>query len=587
MGPPGPRTSLAGSFTRKYWRGGARVRAATIGVMSTIERVELVVGMEVHVELSTRTKVFSAAPSPACAEFDGSAPNTCIDATVLGLPGALPVLNERAVEMSMMVGLALGCQIAATTRWDRKGYFYPDLPKGYQISQYDLPVCFDGVMDVRPAGRDGFSVGIIRAHLEEDAGKLLHEAPGGGAIDFSIADYNRAGTALLEIVSQPDIRSADDAVEYCRALRNLCRFLGVSRGVLQKGHMRFEPNINTVLTFSDGRVVRTPIVEVKNLNSFAAVRDSILYEFRDQPGRYLREGREMGPGTKQTRGWDAAGQCTVLQREKEDAHDYRYFPDPDLLPVVIERSWVERVRGSLPEMPMARVERTMREYGLGAKESLALADERAVAEFFDVSVEGAVSRGVERAVAGKQVANVLLQSGAKRANERSDELRRARADAEAQGLETAERGDAGAGDGAGAGEGVLISELGISPGQVGELVALRVAGQIGSNSVDELFGLMCAGGDAGGAGGEGSAGGVEALARARGMIVERDDKAIDGWVRAAIEEQPKAAEDVRAGKDAAIGRLVGAAMKHAGGKGDAKVLRERLLAVLRGGGGDA
>ncbi len=583
MGPPGPRTSLAGSFTRKYWRGGALVRVATIGVMSTIERVELVVGMEVHVELSTRTKVFSAAPSPACAEFDSSAPNTCIDATVLGLPGALPVLNERAVEMSIMVGLALGCQIAGVSRWDRKGYFYPDLPKGYQISQYDLPLCFDGALDVRPAGREGFRVGIIRAHLEEDAGKLLHEAPGGGAIDFSIADYNRAGTALLEIVSQPDIRSAEDAVEYCRALRNVCRFLGVSRGVLQKGHMRFEPNINTVLTFSDGRVVRTPIVEVKNLNSFAAVRDSILYELREQPGRYLREGREMGPGTKQTRGWDAAGQQTVLQREKEDAHDYRYFPDPDLLPVVIERPWVERVRASLPEMPMARVERTMRQFGLGAKESLALADERAVAEFFDASVEGAVARGVERATAGKQVANVLLQSGAKRANERTDALRRARADAEMSGDLAAERDEA-AGEAAGS-EGVLISDLGITPAQVGEVVALRVAGLIGSNSVDELFGLLCVGED--GRSGVAASESVEAMARARGMIVERDDKAIDAWVRAAIDEQPKAAEDVRAGKDAAIGRLVGAAMKHAGGKGDAKVLRERLLAALRGGGASA
>ena len=290
--------------------------------MAEIAKVELVVGLEVHVELATRTKMFSRAPSIACAEFDSSEPNTCLDPVVLGLPGALPVINREAVEMSMRVGLALGCQIAPVTRWDRKSYFYPDMPKAYQISQYDLPLCFDGSVDLPtplpPDQQRGGQVqvdwdagtrpiGIIRAHLEEDAGKLLHEAPGGHAIDYSIVDLNRAGTPLLEIVTQPDFRTSDEVVLFCQMLRNICRFLGVTEGVLQKGHMRFEPNINCVLTLADGRLVRTPIVEVKNLNSYKAVRSAIEFELRDQPLRWRNDGREMGRGMKQTRGWDEAG----------------------------------------------------------------------------------------------------------------------------------------------------------------------------------------------------------------------------------------------------------------------------------------
>jgi len=235
--------------------------------MPEITAVKLVIGLEVHVELSCATKVFSRALSPAAAggTHEHAAPNTCIDPVVLGLPGALPVLNRRAVELSIQVGLALNCQIAELTRWDRKSYFYADMPKGYQISQYDRPLCFDGVLEVpRPLPADqqrGGSVavdhdalprriGIIRAHLEEDAGKLLHDAPGGGEIDHSILDLNRAGTALLEVVTQPDFETAEEVVVFCQTLRDICRFLGASEGVLQRGHMRFEPNINCHLTLS-------------------------------------------------------------------------------------------------------------------------------------------------------------------------------------------------------------------------------------------------------------------------------------------------------------------------------------------------
>jgi aspartyl-tRNA(Asn)/glutamyl-tRNA(Gln) amidotransferase subunit B len=528
--------------------------------MAVIAHVELVVGLEVHVELATRTKMFSGCPSPACREFDHrqSEPNSCIDPVVLALPGTLPVINRRAVELAMMAGLALGCRLAPRTRWDRKSYFYPDLPKGYQISQYDLPLCFDGSVDLpgAPRGPDGTPgpsrrIGIIRAHLEEDAGKLLHEAPGGRPIDHSIADYNRAGTPLLEIVTQPDFRTSDEAVAFCQHLRHLFRFLGLSEGVLQKGHMRFEPNINCLLTLDDGRLVRTPIVEVKNLNSFRSVRDAIEYERRRQPERWLRDGRAMGPGAKETRGWDEAAGRTVRQREKEDAHDYRYFPDPDLLPLDIAPEWVEAVRAALPEPPARRSERYIEDYALTAREAAALTEERAVSDLFERAVEVAVGMGVPATRAGRQAASLLLQSGARRANERT-------AARQAEQGQTAPP--------------VLISDLGLTPGALAGLVRLREGGAISAASADALFGRLCepAHRDRD----------PEALAREAGLIIERDQGALQAWVRAAIDEHPGAAEDVRLGKDQALGRLIGAAMKHARGRGDAQAIRRALLEAL-------
>ncbi len=514
--------------------------------MPAIASVRLKVGMEVHVELATRTKMFSRAPSPAHPDNDGAPPNTLIDPVVLALPGALPVMNRAAVEMAIMVGLALNCRIAGTTKWDRKSYFYPDLPKGYQISQYDLPLCFDGSVDLPPVDERGHEIpgetrriGIIRAHLEEDAGKLLHEAPGGAPIDFSIVDLNRAGTPLLEIVTQPDFDAADQVVAFARWLRNLCRFLGVSEGVMQKGHIRFEPNINTILTLDDGRTVATPVVEIKNLNSFKAVKGAIEYELADQPRRWQQDGKVMGAGMKVTRGWDDVRAVTVVQREKEDAHDYRYFPDPDLVPVTVSDEWRERVRAMIPELPDARRRRYIDEYGLDPKEAAAIIDERDVCLFYEASINAMVARAIARDRAGRLAANMVLQSGAKRANERA----------------------------------VLVSALGITPDAVARIVKLREDNRISAGSADELFGLLCD---------EPATTDVESLAQSRGMLIVRDDAALDRWCDAAIAEQPQAAADVRAGKQAAIGRLVGAAMKHSGGAGDAKAVRERLLQKLGG-----
>jgi aspartyl-tRNA(Asn)/glutamyl-tRNA(Gln) amidotransferase subunit B len=315
----------------------------------------LMVGLEIHVELSTRTKMFTSAPNVAHRDYDAAAPNTLLSPIVVGLPGTLPVINKRAVEMSMLVGLALGCEISRFTKWDRKSYYYPDLPKNYQISQYDKPLCEGGALEVPRSDEPGApmkTIRIIRAHLEEDAGKLLHEWPGGGKIDYSIVDLNRAGTPLLEIVTEPDFDSADQAVAFGQMLRHICRHLGVSEGVMQKGHMRFEPNINVIIE-KDGEEYRTPIVEIKNLNSFKALHGSITYEHQRQVEEFLDTGRVMRMGAKSTRGWDDGRMITFLQREKEDAHDYRYFPDPDLVPVVVDDDWLDCVRSQMSELPRA------------------------------------------------------------------------------------------------------------------------------------------------------------------------------------------------------------------------------------------
>ena len=516
-----------------------------------IESVRLIVGLEIHVELSTRTKMFTAAPSPACAESESAGPNRLTDPVVLALPGALPVMNKAAVEMSVLVGLALGCSIAEFTKWDRKCYTYPDLPKGYQISQYDLPLCFDGLVDLPEVDADGNTdwagptkpIGIVRAHLEEDAGKLLHEAPGGGALDHSIVDLNRAGTPLLEIVTQPDFGTADDVVAFCRLLRQTCRFLGITEGVMQKGHMRFEPNINCELTLAGGRTVRTPVVEVKNLNSFRAVKGAIEYEFAQQPGRWREDGREMGRGMKTTRGWDDSRSATTPQREKEDAHDYRYFPDPDLLPVRVDEAWRQEIASGLPELPAARARRYTAELALTGDEATTLVEERCDAELFDGALAAAVALGLSDTTAARAVANILLQHGARIANERSE-------------------GTAA----------VRMGELGLGAEQLGQIAALRDADKISSANAGKLFEKLCdpeyAGKDA------------EAVAEYEGWMVVRDEGQLDTWCDEVLADNGAIAEQIKGGKVQAVGRLIGEVMKKSGGSADAKSVRERLLARL-------
>jgi aspartyl-tRNA(Asn)/glutamyl-tRNA(Gln) amidotransferase subunit B len=496
-------------------------------------KTRLMVGLEVHVELATRSKMFTAAPNVAHPDNFDAGPNSLCDPVVVGMPGVLPVINKRAVEMAMMVGLALGCKIARFTKWDRKSYYYPDLPKNYQISQYDLPLCYDGAVELPgaaagPGEGGGKTIRVLRAHLEEDAGKLLHEAPGGGAIDYSIVDLNRAGTPLLEIVTQPDFETAEQVVAFAQMLRNLCRTLGVTEGIMQRGHMRFEPNINVVIE-SAGATYRTPIVEIKNLNSFKALFGSVQYEYGRQIEQWRQTGQVMAAGAKSTRGWDDVRQETFLQREKEDAHDYRYFPDPDLVPVVVSDAWLEAVRAQLPELPAAKEQRLIERLGLEAKQAKALVEEPALCGFF----EAVVARGVE----GKRAAAILMNNLARRANQQHG----------------------------------AVTDLGITPRQVGAIEAMVAGGKISATAADDLYGLCC----------ENPQADPEALAKENGLIQVSDDGALSAWVEQAVAANPKAADAVKGGKDAAIGALVGAVMKLSKGQANPKRINDMIRMKLR------
>lgn len=314
--------------------------------MSETQLYTIVIGLEVHVQLLTRTKLFCG-----CSTQFGAPPNTQTCPVCVGLPGSLPVMNRRAFELGLRTAVALNCDIAPFTRWDRKQYYYPDLPKGYQISQFDLPFSSDGWLEINdPKGRfEPKRVGIIRAHLEEDAGKSMHDERAGVA--DSRIDLNRVGTPLLEIVSQPDMRSPAEAKAYLTELKLLLTYLAVSDCNMQEGSLRVDANINLHVNMPDGHVVATPIVEIKNMNSFRAVERALTYEAGRLWEVWQETGQKLGDVPKQTRGWDDAANVTRGQRHKEESSDYRYFPDPDLVPVTVNEQTVEAVRADLGTLP--------------------------------------------------------------------------------------------------------------------------------------------------------------------------------------------------------------------------------------------
>jgi len=333
-------------------------------------KYETIVGVEVHVQLKTESKLFC----PDSTHFGGQPnDNTCI--VCLGYPGALPVLNKQAVEYAIMLGLALNCDIAAISKFDRKHYFYPDLPKAYQISQFDMPVCSNGYMDLS----NGRRVRIHRAHLEEDAGKLVHAgAEGLAGSDYSLSDLNRAGTPLLEIVSEPDIRTGEEAREYMTNLRNIVRYLGVCDGNLEEGSMRCDVNVSIRPVDSTTLGTKT---EVKNMNSFRAVQKAVEFEAQRQE-KILSEG---GCIVQETRLWNDATQETITMRTKEGSADYRYFPEPDLKPLIIASEWIASVRNTLPELPQQRFERLTTTFGLPAHEAHLLVDTKELGDCFETA----------------------------------------------------------------------------------------------------------------------------------------------------------------------------------------------------------
>ena len=497
---------------------------------AALPQYKVLIGMEIHVQLATRSKMFTGA-----ANGFGGEPNSQVDPVVLGLPGVLPVINRQAVEMAIMVGLALNCRIAAQTKWDRKSYYYPDLPKNYQISQYDQPLCGAGQMELPPADGPGATVRIRRAHLEEDAGKLLHENHGA----FSLVDLNRAGTPLLEIVTEPDLAGPEQARLFGEELRHICRYLGVSLGIMQQGHMRFEPNINLHI-FHQGQWVPTPIAEIKNLNSFRAVERACGYEIQRQLSEWMASPDAPPPRGKSTRGWDDDRGVTLVQREKEEAHDSRYFPDPDLVPLRVTPEWIEQIRARMVELPIPRRERYCKQLGLSAKEAFSLTEEKSLSDLFDQAIAaGAPPR---------RLINLLLGPAAKLANERS----------------------------AAQGRPVPISDLPVSAGQYAALARLVDQNAISATASVAVFEYLAAhpGSD------------PAQVAAQQGLLQVRDAARTLQWVLQAIAANPQAVGDYRNNpkkKQASLGFLRGAVMKLSQGKADPKMVGQILEEKLNDG----
>ena len=487
----------------------------------TVASFSVLIGMEVHVQLATRSKMFTGAPNGAT-NF-GADPNSLVDEQVLGLPGTLPVMNRRAVEYAMRVGLALGCTIARHTKWDRKSYYYPDLPKNYQISQYDRPLCLEGKFQLTDETGAARLVRIRRAHLEEDAGKLLHEAPGGYPIDWTIVDLNRAGTPLLEIVTEPDLTSAKQVALFGQELQRIVQYLGVSEGQMQMGHMRFEPNINVHITDEAGNVHKTAITEIKNLNSFSSLERATDYEIRRQIDQWVETG---SLGRKSTFGWDEGRGVTFLQREKEEAHDYRYFPDPDLVPVEVDDAWLDQVRSQVGELPAARRQRYIDSLGLSPTDAGILTADRATAEFY----ESAIAAGAD----SKRLGNLILSHGKRLSNERSRPL----------------------------------AELGIAPRRFAEIANLIDQNKVAASAAGALFDKLVDQDQD-----------VEQLASQLGLTQVSDTGAIDAAIEQLLSQNPKPLQDYRAGKQAAFGALVGMVMKNAKGL-NPKIVQDRLKQKL-------
>jgi len=484
-----------------------------------VKSYKVLVGMEIHVQLATQSKMFTGA-----ANGFGGEPNSQVDPVVLGLPGVLPVMNKAAVESAIKVGLALSCKIAKHTKWDRKSYYYPDLPKNYQISQYDLPLCNEGEFDLTLKDGTVRRVRIRRAHLEEDAGKLLHEAPGGYHIDWSIVDLNRAGTPLLEIVTEPDLSSGEEVAAFGQELQKLVQFLGVSHGQMQMGHMRFEPNINVHITDQNGQLHKTAITEIKNLNSFNVLQRATDYEVQRQIKDWLETG---SLGAKSTYGWDEATQSTWKQRDKEQAHDYRYFPDPDLVPVEVSDAWLTELKSQVGELPAARRKRYIEQFGLSPTDAATLAGDRKLGDFYEATLANKARPA--------RTANLILSHGFRLANAKAKP----------------------------------VYDLDLDPTVFEEVAIMIDADQIAASAAGRIFDRLAE------TGGKSAATAADDL----GLRQVSDTGPIDAAIDAMIAANPKPLQDYKAGKQSAFGALVGMVMKN--GKGlNPKLVQERLKAKL-------
>ncbi len=478
---------------------------------------EIVIGLEVHAELKTHTKVFCN-----CATEFGGEPNSQVCPVCLGLPGALPVLNELAMDYAILAGLALNCTIAEYSKFDRKQYFYPDSPKAYQISQYDLPLCKDGWIEV--PGDDhpeqNKKVGIIRVHLEEEAGKLVHSGAGIIGSDYSLADYNRCGIPLIEIVGAPDIRSPKEAKDYLEKLKTLLQYTDVSDCKMEEGSLRCDANISLRPI---GQKEFGILAEIKNLNSFRAVQAALEYEAERQ-AKLLDAGEKM---VKQTRAWDETKGVTVFMRSKEEASDYRYFPEPDLVPMVVAQERVETLRKRLPEMPDSRRARYIQQWGLPEYDADLISGSLPMAEFFEATVAVYPE--------AKNVSNWVMGDLARMMN-----------------LEHVE-----------------FPQLKLTPAQLAKMLQLIDAGTISGKIAKTVFESMFATGKD-----------PEAIVAEHGLVQISDTGELEVLARKVIDANPQSVVDYLAGKERAIGFLVGQMMKETKGRANPGMVNELLKQEL-------
>lgn len=466
-------------------------------------------GIETHAQLLTASKMFCSCRT----DYTTALPNSLVCPVCLGMPGSLPVINRRAVECVIMTGLALNCDIPELSRFDRKNYHYPDLVKGYQISQYDLPLCRDGWLQV-----EAEHIGIHDVHLEEDTGKLVHA---GGQ---SLIDFNRSGVPLMEIVTEPDFTSVDQVREYVLKLRRILRYLGVSSGNMEEGAMRFEANVSLHPAGTRERGTR---VEVKNLNSFRALLRSLEYEIQRQE-KVLREG---GAVRRETRGWDEVHGVTFVQRSKETADDYRYFPEPDLPPLEITREWVQRIRAAMPELPDERCCRFAAEYGLSAYDAQLLTDERPVADYFERAVAAAQPVGID----AKTIANWI-----------AGELFRLLHDGNLE-----------------------ITAVRVSPDQLVQLIALLQEGRVTMSTAKHVLDVMFSTGKA-----------AQEIVAEEGLAQISDEGRLSAIVDEVIATQVDAVAQYKAGKVTVLRFLVGQVMRITGGKADPNLTADLLQRKL-------
>ncbi|WP_320056098.1 Asp-tRNA(Asn)/Glu-tRNA(Gln) amidotransferase subunit GatB [Desulfuromonas thiophila] len=475
---------------------------------------EIVIGLEVHVQLTTQSKIFCG-----CSTRFGNAPNSQTCPVCLGLPGALPVLNQQVVEYAIRAGLATNCRIAGRSVFARKNYFYPDLPKGYQISQFELPICEGGYLDIETSERGPRRIGITRIHMEEDAGKLLHsEAPGVG----SLVDLNRACTPLLEVVSEPDMRSSDEAIAYLKKLRQIVMYLGVCDGNLEEGSFRCDANVSVRPVGQQEYGTRA---ELKNINSFRFIKEAIEYEV-DRQIELIEDG---GKVVQETRLFDSASGTTRSMRGKEEAHDYRYFPDPDLLPLLINADWVERARAALPELPDVRRQRFIEQFGLPDYDAEVLTADKALADYFeDCAARHGDAKLCSNWVMG-EIQRLLNDSG------------------------------------------LGILQVPVSAERLCGLLNRISDGTISGKIAKTVFEQMWQSGDE-----------ADVIIEAQGLKQVSDSGAIEQLVDEVIAANPAQAQEFRDGKDKLLGFFVGQIMKASKGKANPAMVNELLCRKLRG-----